>query len=103
MVKEERIEKEQKDKNAKKKIYMDISSDKLPRLHTWRKRKRKRETEHLLMEVQNNVMRTNYVKAKVDNTQQNSKCRSGGDSDLKFNHISEYSKLAHKEYKTRCV
>ena len=32
-----------------------------------------RETESLLMAAQNNAIRTNYVKTKVDNTQQNNK------------------------------
>ena len=42
------------------------------------------------------------MKAKIDKTQQNSKCRSCGDRDEMINHIiSEYWKLAQKEYKTR--
>ena len=39
---------------------------------TWtrlRKRNLKRETESLLIAVQNNAIRTNYVKAKIDKTQ----------------------------------
>ena len=35
----------------------------------------KRKTESRLLAAQNNVIRTNYVKAKIDNTQQNSKDR----------------------------
>ena len=39
---------------------------------------------------------------RIDKTQQNSKCRLCGDRDETINHIiSECSKLAHKEYKTR--
>ena len=65
---------------------------------TWlRKGKLKRETE-----AQNNAIRTNHIKTRIDKTQQNSKCRLCGDRDETINHIiSEHSKLAQKEYKTR--
>ena len=58
------------------------------------------------MAAQNNAVRTNHIKARIDKTQQNSKCRLCGDRDETINHtISECSKLAQKEYKTRhdCV
>ena len=46
--------------------------------------------------------RTNQIKAKIDDTKQNSKCRLCGDRDETINHIiSECSKLAQKEYETR--
>ena len=62
----------------------------------------KRETESLLFVAQNNAIRTNYIKAGIDKTQQNSRCRLCGDRDETINHIiSECSKLAQKEYKTR--
>ena len=54
----------------------------------------------------NNNIRTNHIKARIDKTQQNSKCRLCGDRDETINHIiSECSKLALKEYKARhdCV
>ena len=39
---------------------------------------------------------------RIDKTQQNSKCRLYGDRDETINHIiSECSKLAQKEYRTR--
>ena len=63
-------------------------------------------TESLLIAAQNSAVRTNYVKAKIDNVQQNSKFRLCGDRDETINHmISECSKLVQKEYKTRhdCV
>ena len=42
------------------------------------------------------------IKARIDKTQQNSKCRLCGDRDETINHIiSECSKLAQKEYKAR--
>ena len=47
-------------------------------------------------------MRTNHIKARIDKTQQNSKCMLCGDRDETIDHIiSECSKLAQKEYKTR--
>ena len=46
-------------------------------------------------------MRTNHIKARIDKMQQNSKCRLCGNRDETINHISECSKLAQKEYKTR--
>ena len=49
----------------------------------------------------NNAIRTNHIKARIDKTQENSKCRLCGDKDETINHIiSECSKLAQKEYKT---
>ena len=42
------------------------------------------------------------MKAKIDKMQQNSKCRLNGYRDETINHIiSERSKLAQKEYKSR--
>ena len=44
----------------------------------------------------------NHIKAKIDKTQQNNSCRSCGDRGETINHIiSECSKLALKECKTR--
>ena len=66
------------------------------------KGKLKRETESLLLATQNNAIRTNYVKVKIDKIQQISKCRSCGERDLTIHHrIIEFSKLAQKEYKTK--
>ena len=54
------------------------------------------------MAAQNSAIRTNHIKARIDKTQQNSKCRLCGDRDETINHIiSECSKLAQKKYKTR--
>ena len=62
----------------------------------------RRETESLLIAVQDNAIRTNHIKARIDKTQQNSKCRLCGDRDETINHIiSECSKLAQKENKAR--
>ena len=72
---------------------------------TWiwlRKGNFKRDTESLLIAAQNNAIRINHIKARIDKTQQNSKCGLCGDRDETINHIiSECSKLALKEYKTR--
>ena len=83
-----------------KRLINNISRDKT---WTWlRKVDFKRETESLLIVAQNNAIRTNHIKTRIDNTQQNSKCRLCGDRDETINHIiSECCKLAQKEYKTR--
>ena len=49
---------------------------------TWlRKGNFKRETESLLIAAQDNAIRNNHIKARIDKTQQNSKCRLCGDRD----------------------
>ena len=70
---------------------------------TWlRKGNLKKETESLLILAQDNARRINHIKARIDKTQQNSKCRLCGDRDETIDHIiSECSKLAQKEYKAR--
>ena len=58
--------------------------------------------ESLLMAAQNTAIRSNHIKARIDKTQQNSKCRLCGDRDETINHIiSGCCKLAQKEYKAR--
>ena len=83
-----------------KRLINNISHDKT---WTWlRKGNFKRERESLLIAAQNSTIRTNHVKARIDKTQQNSKCRLCGDRDETINHtISECSKLVQKEYKAR--
>ena len=70
---------------------------------TWlRKGNLKRETESLLIAAQNDAVKTNHIKARIDKTQQNSNCSLCGDKDENINHIiSECRKLARKEYKAR--
>ena len=70
---------------------------------TWlRKGNFKRETESLLIAARDNAIRTNHIEARINKTQQNSKCRLCGDRDETTNHIiRECSKLAQKEYKAR--
>ena len=61
-----------------------------------------RETESLLIAALKNAIRTNHLKARTGKIQQNSKCRLRGERVETINHIiSECSKLAQKEYKTR--
>ena len=67
---------------------------------TWtrlRKGNLKRETESLLVAAQDNAIRTNHIKARIDKTQQNSKCRLCSDRDETINHIiSDCSKLGQE-------
>ena len=83
-----------------KRLINNISHEKIwTRL---RKENFKREIESLIRATQNNAIRTNHIKARIDKTQQNSKWRLYGDRDETINHIiSECSKIAQKEYKTR--
>ena len=58
--------------------------------------------ESHLIAAQDNAIRTNHIKARIDKMQQNSKCRLSGNRDETINHIiSECRKLAQKEYKAR--
>ena len=66
-----------------------------------KKRNLKRDTESLHRVAKNNAIRTNYMKGKMDKSQQNSKCRKCGDRYETINHISLGSRFAQKEYKTR--
>ena len=83
-----------------KRLINNISHDKT---WTWLgKGNFKRETESLLIVAQDSAIRTNHIKARIDKTQQNSKGRLWGNRDETINHIiSEWSKLAQREYKAR--
>ena len=82
-----------------KRLTNDISHEKT---WTWLKKgSLMRETESLLITAQNNAVRTNYIKTKIDKTRQNSRRRLCGDRDEMINHIiGECSELTRKEYKT---
>ena len=70
-------------------LIIDISHEKI---WTWlRKENLKTETESLLITAKNNAIRTNHIKAKIDKTQQNSRCSLCGERD------STIIKLAQKE------
>ena len=61
----------------------------------------KKNTECFLIAAQNNAIRTNYIKARIDKMQQNSKYMLYGDRDEMINDmIIECNKLAQKEYRT---
>ena len=54
------------------------------------------------MVAQNDTIRTNYVKAKIDDMLKNSKHMLGGNRHKRANHIiSKCIKLSQKGYKTR--
>ena len=78
-----------------------INNISLQKTWTWlRKGNLKRKTESLLIAAHDNAIRTNHIKARIDKTQQNSKCRLCGDRDETISYIiSECCKLAQMEYK----
>ena len=81
-----------------KRLINNISRDNLDLA----KERKLSETESLLKAAQKNAVRTNHIKARIDKTQQNSKCRLYGDREETINHIiCKCSKLAQKEYKAR--
>ena len=62
----------------------------------------KRETESLITAAQDQCIRTNYIKARIDKTLENSLCRMCGQKEETVMHIiCECTKLAQKEYKKR--
>ena len=80
------------EKNGKKQLYGRFKRLKnnisLQKTRTClRKGNLKRETESLLIAAQNNTVRTNHIKARIDKTQQNSKRRLCRDRDETINHI----------------
>ena len=63
---------------------------------------KKRETKALVIAAHEQPVRTNVIKAKIDRSQTNCKCRTCQQVDETIYHItSECSKLAQKEYKKR--
>ena len=68
-----------------KRLPSDISHEKT---WTWlRKGNFKREIGSLQIATQTNAIRTNHIKARMDKTQQNSRCRLCGDRDERIDHI----------------
>ena len=62
----------------------------------------KRETESLIVAAQNQSIRTNLVKAKIDKNQKDTLCRLCKKADESIDHVvSGCNKLAQKEYKRR--
>ena len=75
-----------------KQLYGDFkrqtSEISLEKTRMWqRKENLKREDESFLITAQNNAIRTNCIKAKINNAQENSKCRLCGDKNKMINHI----------------
>ena len=95
-----------KEKWEEKQIYGRFKwpISKISHLKMWmrlRKGNLKRETESLLIVARNNAIWINHIKVRIDKTQQNIKCRLCGDREETITHmISEWSKLAQKEYKS---
>ena len=68
-----------------------INNNSRDKTWTWlRKGNFKRERESLLIAAQNSAIRTNHIKARIDKTQQNSKCRLCGD---RWNHQSHSKRM----------
>ena len=66
------------------------------------KRFLKNETEGLILAAQDQALRTNAIKAKIDKSQTDSGCRLCKKVDEAISHlVSECEKLAQKEYKRR--
>ena len=62
----------------------------------------KKETEGLIIAAQDQSLRTNAIKCKIDNTSDNSKCRLCGDREETVDHlVSSCSKIAQTDYKER--
>ena len=104
---EERMTTIRKQKWERKQLYGSFKRliNYISQQKTWpwiRKGNLKRETESLLIAAQDNAIRTKHITARIDKTQQNSKCRLCGDRDETISHrLSECSKLAQKEYEAR--
>ena len=95
-----------KQKREEKQLYGHFKRliSNISREQTWmwlRKGDLKRETESLKIAAQNNAIRNNHMKARIDKLQRNSKWGLCGDRDETINHIISKCKLALKEYKTR--
>ena len=62
----------------------------------------KGETESLIVAAQNQSIRTNLVKAKINRSQKDTLCRLYKKADQSIDHVvSSCSKLTQKEYKRR--
>ena len=62
---------------------------------TWlRKGNLRRETEFLLIAAQDNAIRTNHIKARIDKTQQNSKCRLCGERRYDQSHYKRMQQIS---------
>ena len=65
-------------KRRKITVYFKCQTSEIAHAKIWtclRKQNLKRETESLFIAIQNQTIRTNNIKGKIDNTQQNNKIR----------------------------
>ena len=89
---ENRMTTTKKQKPEKKQLYGRFKRliNNISHQKTWiwlRKGNLKRETESLQIAAQDNAIRTNHIKARIDKTQQNGKCWLYGNRDERINHI----------------
>ena len=61
----------------------------------------KTETESHRIVGEKNIIKTNYIKTQIDNTQRNSKCRIFGDRNETIIHIQNKCRKLAQKYKTR--
>ena len=85
-------------------IHFKRQTDKIAHEKMWiwlRRGNHRREIESPLLATQTNIRRNNYIKTKINNTQQKRKCRICGERDETVYHsIDKCSKLVQKENKT---
>ena len=85
--------------------YFQDIKDKTDNYITWSWLKNgelKKETEGFLIAAQDQVLRTNAIKAKIDKVTEDSKCRLCKEKDETIDHlISSCSKIAQTDYKER--
>ena len=85
--------------------YFEQQTGEISHVKTWiwqQKGNLKRGPESLLIAAQNYTIKVNYIRANINNTQQNSRCRLCGDKNETINHIvSRCNEFAQKEYKSR--
>ena len=100
--------KELKEKLSEKRMHRQVireTTEKVDKEKTWQWLSRgdlKVGTEALLCAVQEQVMRTNYVKYRIDKTSESPLCRLCGKNGESVQHItSGCEKLSQKEYKRR--
>ena len=66
-----------------------------------KRKQKKRENDYSLIAAQNNALMINYMKTKIDMTEENSKCKRCCDRNETVNPRSDCSRLAQKVYKSR--
>ena len=103
--KQRRTKKKEKWRNKRMHGQFLRQTDEIPGAGRWNWLKdgsMKRQTEALIVAAQDQSLRTNAVKAKIDKSQSDSKCRCCKQTDETVTHIvSQCSALAQKKYKRR--